>query len=33
MVGLAGWPYWRNALWAAIAVYAIVQVAALRTSV
>ena len=32
MVGLAG-PYWRNALWAAIAVYAIVQVGALRTSV
>ena len=27
MVGLAGRPYWRNALWAAIAVYAIVQVA------
>ena len=33
MVGLAGRPYWRNALWAAIAVYAIVQVGALRTSV
>jgi MFS family permease len=33
MVGLAGWPYWRNALWAAIAVYAIVQVGALHTSV
>ena len=25
MVGLAAWPYWRNALWAAIAVYAVVQ--------
>ena len=33
MVGLAGRPYWRNALWAAIAVYAIVQVGALHTSV
>ncbi len=33
MVGLAGWPYWRNALWAAIAVYAIVHVGALGTSV
>jgi glycosyltransferase 2 family protein len=33
MVGLAGRPYWRNALWAAIAVYAIVHVGALHTSV
>jgi glycosyltransferase 2 family protein len=33
MVGLAGWPYWRNALWAAIAVYAIVHVAARHTSI
>jgi glycosyltransferase 2 family protein len=33
MVGLAGRPYWRNALWAAIAVYAVVQVGASRTSV
>ena len=33
MAGLAGRPYWRNALWAAIAVYAIVQVGALHTSV
>ena len=33
IVGLAGRPYWRNALWAAIAVYAIVQVGALHTSV
>ncbi len=33
MVGLAGRPYWRNALWAAIGVYAIVQVGASRTSV
>ena len=33
MVGLAGRPYWRNALWAAIAVYAIVHVAALHTSI
>jgi uncharacterized membrane protein YbhN (UPF0104 family) len=33
MVGLAGWPYWRNALWAAIAVYAIVHVAAVRASI
>jgi len=33
MVGLAGWPYWRNALWAAIAVYAIVHIGALHTSV
>ena len=33
MVGLAGLPYWRNALWAAIAVYAIVHVGALHTSV
>ncbi len=33
MVGLAGLPYWRNALWAAIAVYAIVHVAALHTSI
>jgi hypothetical protein len=32
MVGLAGWPYWRNALWAAIAVYAIVHLGTLRTS-
>ena len=33
MVGLAGRPYWRNALWAAIAVYAIVHVGALHTSI
>ena len=33
MVGLAGLPYWRNALWAAIAVYAIVHVAAGHTSI
>jgi uncharacterized membrane protein YbhN (UPF0104 family) len=33
MVGLAGRPYWRNALWAAIAVYAIVHVGGLGTSV
>jgi hypothetical protein len=33
MVGLPGRPYWRNALWTAIAVYAIVQVGALHTSV
>ena len=33
MVGLAGRPHWRNAVWAAIAVYAIVQVGALHTSV
>ena len=33
MVGLVGRPYWRNALWAAIAVYAIVHVGALHTSV
>ena len=33
MVGLAGRPYWRNALWAAIAVYAIVHVGALHTTV
>jgi glycosyltransferase 2 family protein len=33
MAALAGRPYWRNALRAAIAVYAVVQVAALRTSV
>ena len=33
IVGLAGRPYWRNALWAAIAVYAIVQVGAGYTSV
>jgi hypothetical protein len=33
MVGLAGGPWWRNALWAAIAVYAIVHVGALHTSV
>ena len=33
MVGLAGLPYWRNALWAAIAVYAIVHVGALHTTV
>ena len=33
MVGLAGRPCWRNALWAAIAVYAIVQVGASHTSV
>jgi uncharacterized membrane protein YbhN (UPF0104 family) len=33
MVGLTGRPYWRNALWAAIAVYAIVHVGALHTSV
>ncbi len=33
MVGLAGLPYWRNALWAAIAVYVIVHVGVLHTSV
>ena len=33
MVGLAGRPYWRNALWAAITVYAIVHVGALHTSI
>jgi glycosyltransferase 2 family protein len=33
MIGLAGWPYWRNALWAAIAVYAIVHIGTLHTSV
>jgi glycosyltransferase 2 family protein len=33
MVGLAGWPYWRNTLWAAIAVYAIVHVGTLHSSV
>jgi len=33
MVGLVGRPYWRNALWAAITVYAIVHVGALHTSV
>jgi uncharacterized membrane protein YbhN (UPF0104 family) len=33
MVGLAGRPYWRNALWAAITVYAIVQVATVRASI
>jgi hypothetical protein len=33
MVGLAAWPYWRNALWAAIAVYAIVHVGAGHISI
>src|SRR5208283_5993594 len=33
MVGLVGRPYWRNALWAAIAVYAIVHVGVSHTSV
>ena len=33
VIGLVGRPYWRNALWAAIGVYAIVQVGASRTSV
>ena len=33
MVGLAGLPYWRNALWAAIAAYVIVHVGGLHTSV
>ena len=33
MAGLAGLPYWRNALWAAIAVYAIVHVGGLHTTV
>jgi uncharacterized protein (TIRG00374 family) len=33
MVGLAGRPYWRNALWAAIAVYAIVHAGAGHTSI
>ena len=33
MIGVAGRPYWRNALWAAIAVYAIVHVGVLHTSV
>jgi glycosyltransferase 2 family protein len=33
MVGLVGRPYWRNALWAAVVVYAIVRVGALHTSI
>jgi glycosyltransferase 2 family protein len=33
MVGLVGRPYWRKALWGAIAVYAIVHVAAGHTSI
>ncbi len=33
MAGVAAWPYLRNALWAAIAVYAIVHVAAGHTSI
>jgi uncharacterized membrane protein YbhN (UPF0104 family) len=33
MAGLAGRPYWRNALWAAIAVYAIVHIGTLHASV
>jgi glycosyltransferase 2 family protein len=33
VIGLAGRPYWRNALWAAVAVYAIVRVGALHTSI
>jgi glycosyltransferase 2 family protein len=33
MVGLARRPYWRNALWAAIAVYAIVHIGTLHASV
>jgi glycosyltransferase 2 family protein len=33
MVGLAGWPYWRNALWAVITVYAVVHAGALQASI
>jgi len=33
MIGLVGRPYWRNALWAAVAVYAVVHVGALHTTV
>ena len=33
MVGLTGRPYWRNALWAAVTVYAIVRVGAQHTSI
>ncbi len=33
MVGLVGRPYWRNALWAAVAVYVIVRVGAQHTSI
>jgi hypothetical protein len=33
MVGLAGRPYWRDSLWTAIGVYAIVQVGASRASI
>jgi glycosyltransferase 2 family protein len=33
MIGLGSWAHWRNALWAAIAVYAIVHVGAGHTSV
>jgi uncharacterized membrane protein YbhN (UPF0104 family) len=33
MVGLVGRPYWRNALWVAVAVYAVVHVGALGTTV
>jgi glycosyltransferase 2 family protein len=33
MVGLVGRPYWRNALWIAVGVYAIVHVGALGTTV
>jgi len=31
MVGLVGRPYWRNALWVAVGVYAVVQVGVLHT--
>jgi uncharacterized protein (TIRG00374 family) len=33
MVGLVGRPYWRNALWIAVGVYAVVHVGALATTV
>jgi glycosyltransferase 2 family protein len=33
MIGLVGRPYWRNALWAAVGVYAVVHVGALHTTV
>jgi uncharacterized membrane protein YbhN (UPF0104 family) len=33
MVGLVGRPYWRNALWIAVGVYAVVHVGALGTTV
>ena len=31
MVGLIGWPAWRNALWVAVAVYSVVHVGVLHT--